>query len=216
MNDTMLRQMILDQLEFEPSVDAAHIGVAVDGSVVSLTGHVRSYAEKLAAEQAVRRVRGVRAIAEGIEVRLPDAHKASDDEIAQRVLSVLSWHAAVPQAITAKVEHGWVQLTGSVDWQFERQAAEAAVRRLSGIVGVCNDIQIKTRPHAPDVKRKIEDALRRSIDAELTGIHVAVVDGGSVTLEGRVHTHYQRTLAERAAWSVPGVQLVDDRLMVAA
>jgi osmotically-inducible protein OsmY len=137
MDDKTLRQNVMDELEFEPAVDAAHIGVAVENGVVSLSGHVSSFAEKLAAEKAAKRVRGVRALAEGLKVRFPSDKKTNDDEIAHRAITILQWSAVAPHnAVMVKVQDGWVTLSGEVNWQHERIAAEHLVRRLSGIHGV--------------------------------------------------------------------------------
>ena len=140
MSDSALRQDIIDELDFEPSVKAAHIGVAVDSGVVTLSGHVCSYAEKLAAEQAAKRVKGVKAIAQEIEVRYPSDLKTADDEIAKRAVNILRWSAVVPQdAVQVKVQDGWVTLSGQLEWQFQRTAAETEIRRLSGVAGVINE-----------------------------------------------------------------------------
>jgi len=214
MDDKALRQFIIDELDFEPSIHAANIGVAVENGVVTLTGHVGSYVEKVAAERAVERVKGVKAIAEEIEVRYGDQPKRSDDEIAQRAVNILNWSAQTPEgAIHVKVQRGWVTLTGAVEWQFQRIAAEAAIHKLSGITGVTNLIEIKPRVDAPDVKKQIVDALKRSAELEADSIHVTVEDN-KVILEGKVKAWYERGLAERAAWAAPGVKAVDDRLML--
>lgn len=215
MSDKQLRLAIIDELDFEPSIDAAHIGVAVDGGVATLTGHVKSYAEKIAAERTVRRVKGVRAIAEEIEVRFPSDKKTSDTEISQRALSIIAWDVTVPDAVKVKVEKGWVQLSGTVEWQYQRQAAETAIRKLSGVAGVTNLIELKPRANLYDVKKTIEDALKRNAELEASTIRVMVGNDNRVTLEGKVHAWYERGIAERAAWSVPGVKVVDDRLLVA-
>ncbi|HJT41959.1 MAG TPA: BON domain-containing protein [Rhizomicrobium sp.] len=215
MNDNTLRQNIIDELEFEPAVDAAHIGVAVEDGVVTLSGHVGSYTEKLAAEKAVKRVRGVRALAEGIKVRFPEDKKTSDDEIAHRAITILKWSAVVPpNAVMVKVQDGWVTLSGEVDWQHQRWTAENLVRRLSGIHGVMNSIRLKQKVEPRDVKRKIEDALRRSAEIVSERIQVSVEDGRSVALDGSVHDWEERDAVERAAWSVPGVTRVIDRLRI--
>lgn len=216
MTDTQIRQDIIDELDFEPSVNAAHIGVAVDDGVVTLTGHVASYAEKLAAEQAVRRVKGVQAIAQEIEVRFPSDKKTADDEIAARALNILRWSAVVPtEKVQVKVQNGWVTLTGEVDWQFQRSSAESELRKLSGVAGVINDIVLKSRVQPQDIKRKIEDALKRSAEIEAQGIRVSVLDGGKVSLEGKVHDWQERRSVENAAWSALGVTSVEDNLAIA-
>jgi osmotically-inducible protein OsmY len=215
MSDISLRQDIIDELEFEPSLNAAQIGVAVNKGVVTLTGSVGSYAEKIAAEQAVRRVKGVQAIAQEIEVRYPSDKKTADDEIAGRVVSILRWSAVVPpNSVQVKVQDGWVTLSGEVDWQFQRAAAEAEIRRLSGVAGVINAITIKPRVQAADVKRKIEEALKRYAEVEAGGIRISVLEGGKVTLDGNVHDWRERDAIKRAAWSAPGVTTVEDRLMI--
>jgi len=136
MDDKTLRQFIIDELDFEPSIDAANIGVAVEKGVVTLTGHVANYGEKIAAERAVQRVKGVRAIAQEIEVRFSNQPKRSDDEIAQRALDIVKWSVQVPaESIQVKVEQGWITLTGAVEWQYQKQAAESAIRKLRGSVG---------------------------------------------------------------------------------
>ena len=215
MTDTSLRQDIIDELDFEPSVNAAHIGVAVDNGVVTLSGHVCSYAEKYAAEQAVKRVKGVRAIAQEIDVRYPNDLKTADDEIAKRALNILRWSAVVPQdTVQVKVQDGWVTLTGQVDWQFQRTAAENEIRKLSGVAGVINSITIKSHVQSVDVKRKIEDALKRSAEVEAAGIRVSLLGNGKVALDGKVHDWKERDAVSRAAWSAPGVAEVHDLMTV--
>lgn len=215
MDDKTLRQDVVDELQFEPAVDAAHIGVAVEDGVVSLSGHVGSYAEKLAAEKAVKRVKGVRALAEGLKVRFASDKKTNDDEIAHRALTILQWSAVAPQNnVMVKVQDGWVTLSGEVNWQHQRVAAERLVRRLSGIHGVLNTITLKPQVQPQDVKRRIEDALRRSAEIQAQTIQVSVEDGRAVALEGYVHDWEERDAVERAAWSVPGVTRVIDRLHI--
>src|SRR5277367_2215191 len=201
MTDKTLRQTIVDELDFEPSVDAASIGVAVDNGVVTLSGHVTSYAEKIAAERAVERVKGVKAIAENIEVRYPGHKQTADDEIAARAVAILGWNVQVPKgSVNVKVEKGWVELTGDVHWQYQRVAAESAVRGLSGIVGVSNLIEVRPMVAAGDVKQKILGALNRHAEVESDAIRVDVMDG-EVVLKGNVKAWYERGIAEHAAWS---------------
>jgi osmotically-inducible protein OsmY len=215
MTDLNLRQDIIDELDFEPRVNSAQIGVSVKDGVVTLSGHVGSYAEKLAAEKAVKRVKGVKAIAEEIKVRFPEDKKTADDEIASRAVSLLRWSAVVPgDSVMVKVQDGWVSLSGQVNWQFQRSAAEAEIRRLSGVVGVVNSIAIKPRVQPVDVKHKIEAALRRNAEIDAQGIQVSVEDGGRVYLDGYVHDWREREAAEHAAWMAPGVVRVDDRLRI--
>jgi osmotically-inducible protein OsmY len=214
MADIDLRQSVLEELDFDPSFDADGIGVAVENGVVTLTGHVRSYAAKLAVERAVQRVKGVHGIAEEIEIRYPADKRTADDQIAERALSSIKWNAQVPgDAVLVKVEKGWVTLSGTVDWQFQRIAAESAVRRLSGVAGISNMITIKPQVRPTDVKSKILDALKRNAQLEADAIRVSV-DNDTVTLEGNVKAWYERGIAERAAWSAPGVSKVEDRISV--
>lgn len=212
MDDKTLRQNVVSELDFDPSLDAAAIGVAVEGGVVTLTGHVRSYAEKISAERAAQRVKGVRAIAQEIVVRYPEDKKTADDQIAERAVSILNWDARIPaEDLMVKVQKGWVTLSGAAQWRFQREAAEAAVRRLSGVVGVTNEIRVLPKARPEDVRKKIVEALERNAEIDSDTISVAV-HGDKVTLEGTVKAWYEREVAERAAWSVPGVVAVEDRL----
>lgn len=212
MSDLELRLAVLAELEYEPSIDAANIGVTVDRGVVTLSGHVANYAEKVAAERAVRRVKGVRAIAEEIEIRLPREKKTADDEIAKRAADILRWDSQVPKdAIEITVQDGWVTLSGTVEWQFQRTAAESDIYKLSGVAGVNNHVKIRSRVQAADIQNRIEDALKRNAEIEAEGIDVTVRDG-TVTLTGFVHDLAEHDAIRNAAWSAPGVQSVDDRL----
>ena len=214
MKDTELRKHITDELEFEPSIDAANVGVAVKDGIVTLSGHVGSYVEKIIAERSVQRIKGVRGIAQEIEVRFPDEKKTADDQIAKRVLDILAWDATVPNgSIQVKVQKGWVTLSGKVDWQFQRISAANAIRKLSGVIGVTNNIEVQPKVHATDIKNSIETALKRSAEVETNGIRIQV-DGTKVVLDGKVHSWFERGAAERAAWSVPGVSSVRDNLVV--
>jgi osmotically-inducible protein OsmY len=168
MNELKLRDDILDELAYEPVVDPAHIGVAVDQNVVTLTGHVGSYAQKLAALSAVRRVKGVHGIADEIEVRPASEAKTSDDEIASRAINVLSWDSVVPdEGIQVTVRDGLVTLTGKVHWYYQKSSAERDVRNLSGVRSVVNNIEVEPHAKADNVKKKIEAALKRH--AEIQG-----------------------------------------------
>ena len=214
MSDRTVHERVLSELEWEPSVNAAHIGVVVEDGVVTLTGHVGSYAEKIAAERAVKRVAGVHAVAQEIEVRYPSDKKMQDDQIAKRALDILSWNTTIPEdRISVTVQGGWVTLTGEVDWWYQRQDAESAVRKLTGVRSLSNNIAVKPRVQASDVKQRIETAMKRTAELEAAKIRVSAV-GGKVTLEGEVHAWYERDLAERTAWSAPGVTSVDDRIVV--
>jgi osmotically-inducible protein OsmY len=214
MTDKTLHQVVLDEFEWDPSFNAAHIGVVVEDGIVTLTGHVESYAEKVAVERAAKRVAGVRGVAQEVEVRYHSDKKTADDQIAKRALDILSWNTTIPKdRIQVSVQKGWVSLSGQVDWWYQRADAENAVRRLSGVTGLTNAISVKPQVQAIDVKSRIEKALKRNAEVEATGIRVSVV-GGKVTLEGKVKAWYERDLAERTAWSAPGVTAVEDRISV--
>ena len=213
--DLKLQQRVVDELDFEPQVDAAHIGISVRDGVVTLSGHVISFVEKFAAERAVRRVKGVKAVAQELEVRLPSEAKTADDEIAARAVKILNWDALVPHGrITVKVEHGVVTLGGQVDWNYERAEAEDDVRKLNGVVAVINDIVVAPRVEPADVRAKIRAALERNAEVEANNVTISV-SGGKVTLGGRVNAWTERETIERAAWSAPGVTQVDDRIELA-
>jgi osmotically-inducible protein OsmY len=214
MNDMNLRTAILDELEWEPSIDAEHIGVAVDDGIVTLSGHVHSYAEKIATETAVRRVKGVRGIAEEIEVRFPGDKKTADDQIAKRALDVIQWASTIPaDKVQVKVQSGIVTLMGEVEWFYQKDDAENAVRKLSGVRAVVNDIRIKQRPQVADIKQKIKSALKRNAEIEAQSIKVSIMNG-KVTLDGKVKSWFERDLAERTAWSAGGVTNVEDRIQI--
>jgi osmotically-inducible protein OsmY len=214
MSDMKLKKAVEEELEWEPSIDAEHIGVAAEDGVVTLSGHVSSYAQKFAAEAAIRRVKGVRAIAEEIEVRFPGDRKLADDQIAKRALDVISWNSTIPKdSFQVKVQNGIVTLTGETDWYFQRDDAESAVRKLSGVMGLINEIKIKPKVQAIDIKNRIETALKRNAEVEADAIKVSVFNG-RVTLNGKVKAWYERDLAERTAWSAPGVVSVEDRISI--
>ncbi len=217
-DDHLLQAQVMEELEWEPSIDAAHIGVAAKGGVVTLSGFVSSFAQKVAAERAASRVQGVQAIAEESTVRLPQSRKEADAEIAERAVRILAWDIEVPeQRIQIKVEHGVVTLTGEVPFRFQREAAETAVRKLGGVVQVNNLIGVvPARDPELDVDlvcTRIENALRRSAELEASGIRVTV-DDSRVTLEGIVRTWAERRIAQDAAWAAPGVIEVANRLVV--
>lgn len=215
MTDSSLRQDIIDELDFEPSMEAANIGVVVEKSIVTLTGHVPTYSQKMTVEDVVRRVKGVKGIAEEIEVRPVGSNRTADDEIAKRAVNTLNWNTSIPTGtVQVKVQMGWVTLTGKVEWFYQRNAASNAVRDLAGVVGVTNQIEIRQHASATDVKKRIEDALKRNAEVEAQAIRVDVLDGGKVRLQGKVHAWSERSAAERAAWSAPGVTTVEDRIAI--
>jgi osmotically-inducible protein OsmY len=211
--DKTLQANVLSELAWEPSVTSAHIGVTADNGIVTLTGHVRNYMEKHAAELAAGRVKGVRAVVEEIEVRLPDHARRNDDEIAAAVVQRLDWNVSVPdRAVRVTVEKGWVTLAGEVGWQYQRAAAGDDIRGMLGVVGTANDITIRRHPNPSDICADIRQALHRGPYDPKT-IHVTAV-GGMVRLSGTVHTWYDRQMAGWTAWGAPGATTVDNDLRV--
>lgn len=212
--DRELQERVLNALEFEPGVDAAKIGVTTHEGVVTLRGSLSTFYEKWRAECAAAHVHGVRAIANDIEV-LPDHHtRRNDTAIAEAAANAISWDTAVPaKSVLVRVNDGWVTLTGDVEWQYQREAAEHTVRRLYGVKGLTNSIMVKPLVHVADVKSKIEDAFRRSAEIDAQHVRVEARDG-QVVLTGTVRSISERSEAERAAWSAPGVIMVDDRIAV--
>lgn len=213
MNDKSLKARVVDELEWEPSLSAANIGVTVNNGIVQLTGHVPTYAQKIAAETAVKRVTGVRGFAQDLEVRTT-APADSDEAIAGRIANLLDWDVTIPDGvIKVKVDHGMVTLTGQVDWQYQRTAAEQAIRRSQGVRGVNNLVAVKPHAQPADIKRRIEDALGRQAEVESDRIQVTV-DGDKVRLEGKVKAWFERDVVERAAWAAPGVRAVEDHVSI--
>jgi len=213
MDDKALKKLVTDELEWEPSIDAADIGVTVENGIVRLVGHVATYAQKMSAETAVKRVKGVRGYVEDLEVRL-SAKTFSDEGIAGAVANLLEWDVTVPRnAVKVKVENGLVTLTGEVNWAYQRLAAEQSIRRLQGVRGLVNAIAVKPHAQASDIKRRIEEALDRQADLEADKIQVTV-EGDKVKLDGKVRAWFERDIIERAAWAAPGVKSVDDRVTI--
>lgn len=213
--DSELQRDVLDELKWDPKVDHSQIGVTATKGVVTLSGFVPTYAEKVAAEKAARRVEGVKAIAEEIEVRFASDPKTSDTEIAQRILDTFAWDVTIPHdKLSVKVERGWVTLTGRVDWHYQKDAAQKAAGKITGVKGISNLVEVQAQPSALDVKDRIMAAFKRSSVVDASTINV-VVDGNTVKLGGRVHGWNERQVAEHAAWSAPGVSKVEDNIVFA-
>lgn len=212
MLDKDLRRLVEEALEWEPSLNATNIGVAVDAGIVILSGHVSHYTEKLTAERVVRRVRAVRGLVSQIEVRLDLA--GTDEDLAERAANLIDWNITVPKGtVKVSVSKGLVTLTGETPWNFQRVSAEETVRRLAGITGVMNMVTVKPRVSLPDLKTRIEAALERQADVDAREINISV-DGDKVKLEGRVKAWFERELVEKAAWAAPGVREVEDHVRI--
>jgi osmotically-inducible protein OsmY len=210
--DTQLQSDVIAELSWEPSINAQEIGVEVKDGIVTLAGHVGSYAEKVDAERATMRVSGVRALAVEMDVRLTGSSTRTDADIARSVDNVLQWTTYLPKdAVKIKVEGGWVTLSGEVTWAYQRQAAAGAVRYLMGVKGVNDQIVIKPQASAPVVKADIETALKRRAQKDANEISVSV-HGTDVTLSGKVHSWSERELATHTAWGSPGVRSVVDNI----
>jgi osmotically-inducible protein OsmY len=214
MTDRELQRHVEDALSWEPSFDAADIGVSVDNGVVTLRGDVATYAARAAAERVALRVYGVKALANDLNVRLPGQYQRTDSDIAQAVVNALQWNTVVPRdRVTVTVSDGWVTLKGNVDWQYQREGAARAVRDLTGVRGVSNEVTVRPQVRAGDVQAKIEEAFRRSAEIDARRITVLAQDS-RVVLSGNVRSWAERLAAERAAWAAPGVTQVEDRLSI--
>ncbi len=208
-----LRDDVLAELDCDPVVNARTIGVAVDDGVVTLTGNVANFAQKWAAEEATRRVKGVRAIAEELHVDLPTGDRRSDTDLAHAVALALSWNALLPQSIQSVVRDGYVTLTGEADWHFQRQEAADTIRRIAGVRGVNNTIALSKWAVGNDVSDQIHRIFERDAQIDADRVHIAA-HGGTVTLTGNVRSWFERNEANRAAWSIKGIVAGDNQLTV--
>ncbi|MCC6491823.1 MAG: BON domain-containing protein [Pirellulales bacterium] len=215
-SDCMLQYDVLEELEWEPSIDSSQLRLSVEEGFVTLTGFVPRYADKISAERIAKSVAGVRGVANDIQVRLASSCRRSDAEIASAAISALHWHTSVPaDQITVIVRNGWVTLEGAVEWQFQRRAARDAVAVLTGVKGVINDVTLIAKSHHNDVKAEIEAAIKRN--AELSARRIDVeARNSTVKLKGEVATWAERTEAERVAWAAAGVTEVENDLVVGA
>lgn len=215
MNDKELRQNVIDELEFEPSIDSANIGVAAEDGVVTLSGHVTSYMQKVDTERAVWRVKGVKAIAEELDVRLPWDKKVNDDQIAKRAVDILAWSTLAPDdSVKVLVRDGWVTLSGRVNWNYQRDAAAREVRKLTGVLGLVNNISLAPVAQKVDIRQRVMDALKRHAEIEAARISVDVDSAGCVKLSGLVDDWEERRAVERAVWSAPGVHSIEDNIRI--
>ena len=216
-SDQQLQADVIAELKWDQQVHANEIGVIAKDGAVTLTGVVQSYAEKAAAERAVKRVKGVRALAQDIEVKLPDEMGETDEGIAEKFARLVAWTTVLRHTnVLAEVKNGYVTLTGEVDHPYQKQIAANRAGELDGVIAVTNDIKVRARPsevHPRDVVRQITGALHRHASIEASNIHV-LIDNGKVTLEGTIPTYAERELVEEAALATTGVREIENHLRV--
>jgi osmotically-inducible protein OsmY len=212
--DLELKRDVEAELAWDPAVQSTAIGVSAKDGVVTLTGHIETYAEKYAAEKALRRVTGVKAIALELDVRLSPEHKRSDTDIATAAEQALRWNTSLPvDKVRITVDKGWVTLQGEVEWDYQRRSVERAIRPLMGVVGLSNDITLKPRVTQAGVQQRIADALKRQVEREVSRMQISV-EGSTVTLRGTVNSWHERDAAAGTAWSAPGVTAVINNLAI--
>lgn len=212
--DEILKQLVLDELHWDPKVDQSNIGVTTTNGAVTLSGHVSSYASQFAATDAVKRVRGVKAISDEIEVNLPVEQRHDDTDIAEHIARVISWNQSIDGGnVKATVRNGFVTLSGEVEFRHQSQQIEEQLRHVGSVTGIANHIAINPTGPTDDVKKRIEEALNRSASVAAENVVVSF-SGDKVTLNGTVKALYERDLAERAAWNVPGVSFVENHIII--
>lgn len=213
-SDAALRDDVLEELKWEPSVNAAHIGVSVSDGIVTLSGHVPSFVEKYAAEKAAKRVYGVKAVADELDVKLADSNRRSDEDIARACLEALQFNASVPaEKIKLIVRNNWVTLEGEVEWQYQKDAAVTVVREQTGVTGITNAIAVKPKVSPRDIRSQIEAAFKRHAEIDARRISVESHEG-KVILHGNVRSWVERDQAQQAAWAAPGVTAVENHITV--